>query len=44
MKTKYRELEQYTVPEIECIYIRAEGVLCTSNEIVLEEEGNGGFN
>ena len=34
----------YEAPEIECIQIEQEGLLCISNESVVEIEGNGVFN
>ena len=33
----------YVSPEVEIYGILVEGILCSSNENVGEEEGNGGF-
>jgi hypothetical protein len=33
----------YLSPEVEIFEILAEGILCSSNEYVGEEDGNGGF-
>lgn len=33
----------YVSPEVEVYEIIAEGILCSSNEDIGEEDGNGGF-
>lgn len=33
----------YLSPEVEIFEILAEGILCSSNEGIREEDGNGGF-
>ena len=33
----------YLSPEVEIFEILAEGILCSSNESIREEYGNGGF-
>ena len=33
----------YLSPEVEIFEILAEGILCSSNESIREEDGNGGF-
>ena len=37
------EYRKYITPQVEIYSILAEGILCSSNEIVGEEDGNGGF-
>ena len=37
------EYNKYITPEVEICEVFAEGILCSSNENIGEEDGNGGF-